>query len=500
MALAQNKLEDIFGRENVHNDDAILQGYANDQSFCEGTRPDWVVFAETVEQVQKVVRSANETRTPLVPYSSGLNLHGAALPAQGGVVINLSRMNRILQVDEQNWFVLVEPGVTYRQLQEHVLEKGYRIMVPFGAPPGRSVLTSYLERDPVLSAASFEFGNYLIMDTEIVLPDGEVMKTGLWSVGGDAGGAMGPVRNVIYRLWTGAQGTLGIMTKMGLQITPDIKERRLFFFTFEELAEAVEPIKRIQRKEIGMECFLLNRFNLAALLSRQWEVPETFPSAAGPSESFEKLRKSLPPWVMVLSIQGAPRKPEKKISYEVDALHEVCRGLGIAPAESLDGAEGAGDVLLRELNRPWGILKKFNYRGSVHDFSFKTPLQDLVTMQSVITEVCTKEGYNPADIGAYVLPLERARAVHCEFDLHCEPKNAEETGKVKDLWLTASEALLNRGACFDRPYGAWADMVYRRAGNYTTKLKQIKAEMDPTGIMNPGRLCFTGVCRESSAL
>ena len=69
-------------------------------------------------------------------------------------------------------------------------------------------------------------------------------------------------------------------------------------------------------------------------------------------------------------------------------------------------------------------------------------------------------------------------------------ENGEETGKVKEMWLTASEELMNRGACFDRPYGVWADMVYRRAGNYTTKLMQIKQEMDPAGIMNPGRLCF----------
>ena len=86
--------------------------------------------------------------------------------------------------------------------------------------------------------------------------------------------------------------------------------------------------------------------------------------------------------------------------------------------------------------------------------------------------------------------MERGRAVHCEFDLHCDPKDRNEAGMVKNLWLKASEALMNQGAFFDRPYGAWAEMVFRRSGNHTVKFKEIKREMDPRGILNPGKLCF----------
>jgi hypothetical protein len=146
---------------------------------------------------------------------------------------------------------------------------------------------------------------------------------------------------------------------------------------------------------------------------------------------------------------------------------------------------------LNEIIYPWGILKKFNYRGSVHDLSFKAPLSDITTMASVIKKVCEEGNYDDKAIGAYLLPLERGRAVHCEFDMHCDLQDADETRKVKELWLKASAALMDQGACFDRPYGAWAEMVYQRSGTYTAKLKQIKAEMDPQGIMNPGKLCFT---------
>ncbi|MCK5421241.1 MAG: FAD-binding oxidoreductase, partial [Deltaproteobacteria bacterium] len=156
MPLTKQRLVDIFGEKKVFDDGKTLQEYAQDQSFSPGRKPDFVVFAECVEEIQQVVRLANETLTPLIPYSSGLNFHGAALPDHGGVIVNLTRMNKILQIDEENWSVVVEPGVTFEQLQGELMKKGFYIMVPFGVAPKRSVLTSYLERDPVMAAPSFE--------------------------------------------------------------------------------------------------------------------------------------------------------------------------------------------------------------------------------------------------------------------------------------------------------------------------------------------------------
>jgi hypothetical protein len=490
MACVRADLEGIFGSERVFDDEKTLIAYSCDQSFVSARRPDFVVFAESVAEVQQLLSLANQTLTPIVPYSSGLNFHGATIPDHGGVILNLSRMDRILRFDEENWFAIIEPGVTYEQLQEEALKNGFRIMIPFGAAPRRSVVSSYLERDPALAAASFEHGNFLMMDTEIVLPDGEIFRTGQWSSGGEPGGPMGPVRNSLFRLWTGAQGTLGIVTRMGVQITPYIKERALCFICFDELAEAIEPLQQIQRREIGMECFLLNRFNLAALLSEEWQVPASFPAQPLPSESFEHFRKNLPPWVMVICLQGGPIKPEKKIAYESDELREVCRQLNCAVLDSLPFGNGVTLMMQDELLRPFRILKKFNYQGSVHGLNFKSPIRQIAKMESIIKNTCNAGGYDAAGIGGYILPLERGRAIHCEFDLHANPADSRESQNVRQVWLQASEALMRAGAFFDRPYGAWAPMVYNRTGMYTEKLKEIKKELDPHNILNPGKLCF----------
>jgi FAD/FMN-containing dehydrogenase len=479
-------LADIIKPGNVLDDEQTLAQYAADQSFVSPRRPDVVVFAESAAEVQAIVRYANATRVPIVPFSSGLNLHGAAIPKEGGIVLNLSRMNAILEVNTDNWHCVIEPGVTAAQLQDALAKHQLRAMLPFGIHPNRSVLSSYLERDPAAAAASFEYGNELIMDTELVLPTGELFRTGLWSAGVKPGSPMGPVRAMLNRLWTGAQGTLGIMTKMNIKVEYLPEKRKVFLIQFDSFPEAMEPLRMIQRKEIGVECLLLNKFNLAALLCKDWSVPGAFPAAMVPSDHFEQLREKLPEWVMAVCLNGGPRMPEGKIAYEEEALQEICSTGHLQIHDNMQMEQ----AFLAEMLRPWGILKKFCYRGSVHDVVFKTTLRRFPEFQRAVMELINTYNYPLQDVGICIMPLERGRAFHCSADFHCNPTRPQEVETVKNLWYAVSERLIDEGAFFDRPYGAWAEMVYSRAGTYTQKLKDIKRALDPNNICNPGHLCF----------
>jgi len=123
LAVTKKQLENIVGKGNVLDDEPSLKQYAVDQSFVASHRPDLVAFVATVKQVQKIVRLANKTDTPLIPFSSGKNLHGATIPDHGGVIVNMSRMKKIIEIDEENWFAIVEPGVTYQELQDILMKK-----------------------------------------------------------------------------------------------------------------------------------------------------------------------------------------------------------------------------------------------------------------------------------------------------------------------------------------------------------------------------------------
>jgi hypothetical protein len=300
------------------------------------------------------------------------------------------------------------------------------------------------------------------------------------------GSPMGPVRSMINRLWTGAQGTMGVVTKMNIKVEYLPKKRSVFLIQFDSFPEAIEPLKMIQRKEIGHECFLINNFNLAAMLCKDWNVPETFPAERIDTKEFDALREKLPEWLLVLGLNGGPRIPEEKIAYEEEALQKIC---STANLQMFNGGH-LEEMFFGELLRPWGILKKFCYRGSVHDVAFKTILRRVPGFQQIVMQFINEYRYPLRDIGVYILPIERGRAMHCEADFHCDPRDKHETEHIKNLWLEVSEKFIDDGAFFDRPYGIWADMVYSRAGTYTQKLKELKRELDPNNILNPGHLCF----------
>jgi len=106
----KNDLEKIVHPEFAKDDSETLAAYSHDQSFAPPSKPDFVIFPQKVEHIQEIIKLANQTNTPVTPYSSGLNLHGATIPQRGGIILNLSKMNKI-EVNEEDWFVIVEPGV-----------------------------------------------------------------------------------------------------------------------------------------------------------------------------------------------------------------------------------------------------------------------------------------------------------------------------------------------------------------------------------------------------
>ncbi len=482
----KEELIGIVGVENVSDDPERLKPYSKDYSFAFPIMPNYVAQPENTEEVQKVIRLANETRTPVVPCSSGIHFNGNTIPSQGGIILDLRRMNKILNINERNRVVRIEPGVTWEQLQEELEKHDLMALNPLLAHPLKSALASHLEREPML-IPKFEYAD-AVLTMEVILPNGDLFRTGSACVPGfptesvsDGVNPEGPGIDW-FRLFQGAQGTMGVVTWMSMKVEYKPKVNKTFFIPFKDIEHAIEPIYRIQRRMIGQECLLLNNFNLAAILAEKWP------------DDFEALRQIIPPWTLILVLAGGKRRPEEKIEYEKDALEEIGVELPIpALPTSLAGVPGVERKLPEMLRRAWPKEKthwKFAYKGSCQDLFFHTVLSRAPAFTKAVRDVAAKHGYPIDDIGFYVQPLESSRACHYECNFYYNPDDPKDAERVRNLLIETAEILLSMGAFFTRPYGPIADMVYDRATSYTMALKKVKGWLDPNNIMSPGRLCF----------
>ncbi len=483
---SKEQLEKIVGKKYVSDAKETLKRYSRDQSLVPPGMPELVVQPKTAEEVSGVVKWANEQDVPLVPVSSGVHFYGCTIPKQGGAVVDLSRMNKIHEIDDYNRRVRIEPGVTWAQLTKELEKKGLRMIMPLLPPSNRSVLTDYLERE-VPTNTVYDYGEPT-QSFELVWPTGEVFRLGSASVNGypdsNSKGAnpSGPGLD-FYRFLQGAQGTMGIVTWMNLKIEFETKIDKIYCAPIDDLAYAQEFLYRLLPRRIGQEVVLLNNVDLAAILAESWP------------EDFEKLRATLPPWSLIMIISGLMRRPEEKIAYEEKFLQGVLKNefQKIKISDTLPGFPGAGRKLISLLRKPWPADKTYwknAWKGGFQSLPFIARPVATPLYAEIVEEVAARYGYPMADIGMYIQPIEHNRAAHVEFTFFHDPDDAEEKAAIAGLYKEAAKALMNEGAFFSRPYGDLAPMVYERAAGYTTALKRVKKVFDPKNVLNPGNLCF----------
>src|SRR5512143_342279 len=254
-------LEKLVGKENVSVAKDVLAKYSKDYSLVPPGMPDAVAYPKTSEQVSTIVKWANEKNVPIVPVSSGVHFYGCSIPKQGGVVVDLSRMTEILEIDDYNRRVRIQPGVTWKQLTRELGKKGMRMIMPLLPPANRSVLTDYLERE-VPTNTVYDYGEPM-QSLEIVWPTGEIFRTGSASVNGypdsvsKGANPSGPGLD-FYRFVQGAQGTMGVVTWVNLKIESIPRIDKILFAPVDDLEEAIQFLHRILPRRIGQEVLLLN--------------------------------------------------------------------------------------------------------------------------------------------------------------------------------------------------------------------------------------------------
>ena len=291
------KLSKVVGSKNVSDDPAQLMAYSSDFSYMPSGMPNFIVKPANSEEVSGVIKFCSENSIPVVPVSSKVHFYGATIPKQGGVILDLSRMDKIFEIDADNRRVRFEAGVTWEKMTKELAKKGFRAIMPLTPPAERSVLTDFMEREEPTNQV-YDYGEPL-QGMEIVWPTGEIFRIGSASANGypnsmsKGTNPMGPGLD-FFRFFQCAQGTMGVVTWTNLKIETIPKMDKVLFAPLEDLDYGINFLYRILPRRIGQEVLLLNNTDLAAIIADKdnWD------------EDFERLQATLPPWTLILVISG----------------------------------------------------------------------------------------------------------------------------------------------------------------------------------------------------
>jgi len=489
MADAKAELVALVGKENVLDDPETLDTYSKDQSFARVMKPRLVVKPKNVDEVQKIIGWANRTNTPLVPVSSGPpHFRGDTVPSvPEAVIIDLNGMKKIISIDRRNRIAIIEPGVTYSELQPALASNGMRLSTSLLPRANKSVIASLLEREPRLNCRYQWSSLDPLRCLEIVWGDGNRFWTG------DAGAGdmnlekqwgqekrqvtpAGPAQTDFYRFLAAAQGSMGIATwaSVKCEVLPQL--HKLFLVPAKNLDNLVDFTYRLLRFRYADELFLMNNADLAYVLG-------------GNSEQIKASADLLPPWVVIVGIAGRDELPEERVDFQEKDISEIAQQFGLDFMPAVPGAGGVQllKVMLNTSREPYW---KLDYKGGCQDIFFVTTLDRTPEFVRAMYSIAEASGYPTSDIGIYLQPRHQGVNCHCEFSLPYDPEDRGQVDRIQALYTKASETLINQGALFTRPYGIWASMAFNRDTQSTILLKKIKGIFDPNGVMNPGKLCF----------
>jgi FAD/FMN-containing dehydrogenase len=423
-------------------------------SFFSDYQPQKTVRPTCYEEVQETIKKANRDRTPLVPVSSGTNLQDTHLPSvKDAIAVDLSRMNKITYLDARNRDAVIEPGVTFAQLEAACKAEGLRTLTAIDVPKEASVLGTYLEMMPLYGWPKYHPWEMLTMKG--VRADGEVFATGQMAMSQDRPDkySWGVSLAQVARLYCQAQGTLGIITNAAVTLKTIAPENQVFFFSCNNISRATKVLKAFIATEEPHEIFAVNKTYCSELL--------------GQGDT-----KNLPPWTVVIVTRGFEKA---EIAYKKKDLTALAKQLKGELATRLGSVKNAGAKILSEINNPTGFALHSE------DGSGWAPLVTIATD----SQIQKAAGLFPKDSGSLIMPLQAGGCFYYQPDLRY---SLGEEKTVRKTYLTICEKLLKAGVTFPRPSALNAKQVVAHNPSYFKLLRSIKKGVDPNNIMNPKKL------------
>jgi len=451
-----SELSRILGEENVFSDPVECMANSRDMSVHVGI-PDVVVYTQTTEQISAIMRLANQEKIPVTVQGSGTSVTGASLPVEGGILLDVHKMNKILEINKDNFYARVEPGVICMDLNRALGKQN----LMFPPNPGSELIASIGGMMSTNSsghrAVKYGTARDYVKALKVVLADGTIIETG----------SKAPKSSMGYdlnRVFASSEGTLGVITEITLKIQPLPEYTALALAIFQDLDAAGKAVTDIITSGINLTaCEILDKYSLKI-------VEDHIERDVSKIEA-----------MLIIECDGA----KEIVTRDMERIGEICKKYNVEDFTWSDDPEKAAEIM--------------DARGKL------VPTLSRIKPGNRLVPLSEDLGIPPTKIPE---TIRKAQAIADKYNLllttfgHIGDGNVHTTfvtdmrsqaewDRLKPAADELAEIALEMGGTITAEHGtglARAPYIEKQLGPAMEVMRSIKKALDPNGILNPGKM------------
>ncbi|MCY7770159.1 glycolate oxidase subunit GlcD [Bacillus haynesii] len=451
----KSQLIEIVGSANYDDSNAGRLVYSYDATPQFQSMPDAVIAPRSKEEVSQIVKICNTHRIPIVPRGSGTNLCAGTCPTEEGIVLLFKHMNQILEIDEENLTITVQPGVITLDLIHAAEEKGL-----FYPPDPSSMKISTIggninENSGGLRGLKYGVTRDYVMALEVVLANGDIIRTG-GKLAKDVAGYD------LTRLFIGSEGTLGIITEATLKLIPAPETKKTVLALYQDIDSAAQTVSNIIAHKI---------------------IPTTLEFLDQPTiqviEDFAKIGLPVHAKAVLLIEQDGT---EETVRRDIAMIEEICKkgnAVSVQTAQTESEAEN-----LREARRTaLSALARLKPTTILEDAT--VPRSEIAEMVKAINTIAEKHQISICTFG-------HAGDGNLHPTCTTDVRNSEEMKRVEQAFEDIFKKAVELGGTITGEHGVgemkapYLELKLGKAG--IAAMKAVKQALDPNSIMNPGKI------------
>ncbi|MFX1451228.1 MAG: FAD-binding oxidoreductase [Promethearchaeota archaeon] len=468
--MVKEKLIAILGEKNVSDLEADKISYSRDcfpvkiMQYKEGTMeplPDYILWPENAQQISEILKIANESKIPVIPYGGGAGVNGGIIPITGGILLDVQKLDKVTVINEESLFVTAQAGILGQHLEDALNQRGYT----YAHLPSSlqcSTLGGFAANRSA-GALSSKYGKIedMVIDLEVVLPNGDIIHTNPTKT---PRSATGPD---LTQLFIGSEGCLGVITEITLKIHPIPDILKFIGFLFDDLHSGLEAVKKIFRTTIRPSIVRLYDDVEARMVYHVSDIEK--------GQSY-----------LTLAFDGYENTKEL-MEKEYQICYDICKKEG-----GKDMGEEGGKIWFQNRLNMYYPNRQYHMANVLADtIDVATTFDNLENLYYKMKEAIKRRKINVMAHWSHFYP--NGGSMYMIFVMIEKNKDHRAERLYEEAWSDGLDACVANGGTLSHHHGVGifkGKWMPKQLGSAFELLKKLKMTIDPNNIMNPGKLGF----------